>query len=445
MMLGMGIGLTTERPWKRALAWLAFLGPFFFASYGLANWAASRRDLVGSVVFSWEREIPFLPWTIVPYWSIDLLYVLSLFLCATVRELDVHAKRLLCAQLVCVVCFLLFPLSFSVSRPPTDGFPGFLFGVLAGFDQPFNQAPSLHIALLVILWTLYLRHAEGGWRWLVHVWFAAIGASVLTTYQHHFIDLPTGVWVGWLCIWLYSEEGDSLLARAALTTDPRRRILALRYFVAAALIAATGVALGSWGLWLLWPSGSLVLLAAIYAFLDESAFQKSPDGALRPAVWWLLGPYLAGAWLNSRWWTRKSPRPDVVVPGLLIGRIANYADCDTSSVRGVVDLTAELPCRVAGVRYVSVPQLDLVSPSSAQLDRAASAIEAFIGTGPVLVCCALGFSRSAIAVAAWLIASGRAADHREALGLVRRARPAVRLNESHERALERFVQEREGK
>jgi len=126
MMLGMGIGLTPEHPWKRALAWLAFLGPFFFASYGLANWAASRRDLVGSVVFSWEREIPFLPWTIVPYWSIDLLYVLSLFLCATVRELDVHAKRLLCAQLVCVVCFLLFPLSFSVSRPPTDGFPGFL-------------------------------------------------------------------------------------------------------------------------------------------------------------------------------------------------------------------------------------------------------------------------------------------------------------------------------
>ena len=37
-------------------------------------------------------------------------------------------------------------------RPETDGLPGFLFAVLGGFDKPFNQAPSLHIALLVIIW-----------------------------------------------------------------------------------------------------------------------------------------------------------------------------------------------------------------------------------------------------------------------------------------------------
>ena len=71
------------RPWGRALAWLAVLGPFFFASYGLANWLASRRVEVGAVVFDWEHSIPFLPWTIVPYWSIDLFYALSLFVCAS--------------------------------------------------------------------------------------------------------------------------------------------------------------------------------------------------------------------------------------------------------------------------------------------------------------------------------------------------------------------------
>ena len=36
---------------------------------------------------------------------------------------------------------------------------GDLFAVLAAFDQPFNQAPSLHIALLVILWALFARKA----------------------------------------------------------------------------------------------------------------------------------------------------------------------------------------------------------------------------------------------------------------------------------------------
>jgi hypothetical protein len=29
-------------PWRRALAWLAFLGPFFFATYAFAIWTASQ-------------------------------------------------------------------------------------------------------------------------------------------------------------------------------------------------------------------------------------------------------------------------------------------------------------------------------------------------------------------------------------------------------------------
>ena len=49
----------TPRPWRRALAWLALLGPFFYASYGLANHLAAARAHVPSIVFDWERHIPF--------------------------------------------------------------------------------------------------------------------------------------------------------------------------------------------------------------------------------------------------------------------------------------------------------------------------------------------------------------------------------------------------
>ena len=54
------------RPWKRGLAWLALLGPLFFATYGLANWIAAERSAVGSIQFAWEQAIPFVAWTIVP-------------------------------------------------------------------------------------------------------------------------------------------------------------------------------------------------------------------------------------------------------------------------------------------------------------------------------------------------------------------------------------------
>ena len=56
-----------------------------------------------------------------------------------------------------------------------------------------------------------------------------------------------------------------------------------------------------------------------------------------------------------------------------------------------------------------VPVLDLTLPPRRALDDAAQAIERLRAQGPVLVCCALGYSRSACAAAAWLLATGRAA------------------------------------
>lgn len=188
---------------------MLLLAPLFFSTYGFATWVSARRDDVGSLVFGWESHIPFLAWTIVPYWSIDLLYGLSLLLPTSHHELRRHALRLLTAQAIAVSCFLLWPLRFTFQRPEMDGVFGWLFDVLAGFDKPFNQAPSLHIALLVVLWVCYQRYTQGAWRWLVHGWFVLIGISVLSTYQHHFIDLPTGVLTGWLCVWLWPLDRPS--------------------------------------------------------------------------------------------------------------------------------------------------------------------------------------------------------------------------------------------
>jgi len=117
---------------------------------------------------------------------------------------------------------------------------------------------------------------------------ALLFVSVLTTYQHHFIDLPTGALLGFFCLWLW------------------------------------------------------------------------PDGAASP---------VAGA--------------------------------------RIVDLCAELP---SIPRSRAIPMLDLIVPAPEQLARAAAELEQARSAGRVLVCCALGYSRSAAAVAAWLLSTGRAAD-----------------------------------
>lgn len=429
---------SATRPWKQAALWLACLAPFFYLSYGFANHLASLRADVGSVVFDWERRVPFMAWTIVPYWSINLFYGLSLFLCRTHGELHAHGRRLLTAQLVAVSCFLLFPLGFTFTRPPTDGIPGLFFTALTSFDKPFNQAPSLHIALMIVLWDLYRRLLPKRWHGFLHGWSWLIAISVLTTYQHHFIDIPTGALLGLLCLWLWPLDGPSPLRNMRFTRDPHRRRLALRYALGAAACFAVAAWLGGVALWLCWPGVSLALVALNYAVFGAAGFQKDAQGRLSFATRWLLMPYRIGAWINARLWTRREPAAVRIAAGVLLGRMPTTREAKRLGITHLVDLSAELS-PPQGVHVRALPMLDLVAPDAERLRAAAEAIEAQRlaagDTGTVLVCCALGYSRSAAAAAAWLLHTGRSEGVDDAVERLRRERPKLVLHDAHRIAL----------
>jgi len=426
----------TDRLWPRAIAWLAGCGAFFYVSYPTANWLASLRAHVPVVVFDWERAIPFLPWTIVPYWTTNLFYALSFFVCRDRAELDSHGRRLVTAQVVAVACFIAFPLQMSFIKPATSGAFGFLFEVLGGFDKPFNQAPSLHVALTVILFDLYARVLP---RWVLPIfagWSVLVAVSTLTTWQHHFIDLPTGLLLGLLCLWLWPARGDHR-ATWRLAQDTRRRTLAVCYVAGAAALAAVAALLGGTGLWLIWPALSLAAVALAYLAIGPGLFAKSEDGRIDIAAQLLLAPYLAGAWINSRLWTWHEARSVAIADGVLLGRFPSAADC--TEVASVVDLTAELSRPRGPTRWTSVPMLDLVAPDAAALRRAAEAIEEARRHGPVLVCCALGYGRSAAAVAVWLVRTGRMSDLDAALGHLRVKRPRLALGAAQRQAVTEAV------
>ncbi|RWB95226.1 phosphatase PAP2/dual specificity phosphatase family protein [Mesorhizobium sp.] len=394
----------------RAALWLAFLAPFFYASYGFANWLASQRDDVGSIVFAWEHNIPFIAWTIVPYWSINLFYGLSLLLNHTKRGVDRLAFRYLTAQIVAVACFILFPLTATFVRPQTSGPPGFMFAVLGGFDKPFNQAPSLHIALLVIIWDHWRGRLKGMAGVVWHAWCLLIGASVLTTWQHHVIDIPTGALLGFFALWLFPRHGELPFAGFLLTADAGARRLALFYALVAAL-ALAGAAAGAFvsALWLilLWPALALAIVAFAYAGAGAKVFQKTADGSVSLASRVLLLPHRLGARINAWIWTRKLPPHVAIADGVFLGRFPTVAEAGAFGT--VIDLAGELE-RPRGVacRWTAVAMVDLLPPSPEAQAQAVAAIEDARSYGTVLVCCALGFQRSAGAVAAWLVATGRA-------------------------------------
>ena len=66
---------------KTSLLKLILVGILFYTSYGLSNYYAASLDYVPEIAFAWESNIPFWAWTIVPYWSLNLMYAVAFFLC----------------------------------------------------------------------------------------------------------------------------------------------------------------------------------------------------------------------------------------------------------------------------------------------------------------------------------------------------------------------------
>lgn len=420
--------------WPKALLWLLFLGPYFFLTYGQVNQFTATRSDIATMVFGWESSIPFWPWTIVPYWSIDLLYGISLFVCASRRELWVHGCRLALASTVACIGFLLFPLRFSFIRPQSDGAFGWLFAQLELFDLPYNQAPSLHIILLWLLWLRFYPHVAPRWRWLLHGWFSLIGVSVLTTWQHHAIDVVTGLFVGMVISYaLPMAKGW----RWRPSQDPFARRLASYYAIGAVACALLAAFLGGAGWLLLWPAFALLMVALGYCGLGDAVFQKNSEGRSSPSARILLAPYWIGAWMSFRYFSAKYVVSSDVTQAVALGSYPR----GLVKACAVLDMTSEWPRSryVAHLPYIACPQMDLLAPSAEEIQRAVLALNQLQDRGKVLVHCALGLSRSATVVVAWLVQQGTATSVGQAVAQVQKARPGVILRDSHLEALRQWA------
>jgi len=127
---------------------------------------------------------------------------------------------------IALACYALVPLRHAYQRPVVDGALGVLFEGLSACDLPYNRAPSLHIGLLVLMWARLCPAVRGGARWLLQGWLLLIGASVLTTWQHHLVDIPAGLAAGGLSLALTSARARQawagLKTLSAAKPAPRR-------------------------------------------------------------------------------------------------------------------------------------------------------------------------------------------------------------------------------
>lgn len=206
----------------------------------------------------------------------------------------------------------------------------------------------------------------------------------------------------------------------------------------ACLAGAAGY--GGWYWLMLWPGVSFLLVGLAYAKLGPRVFGKIADGRMR---WWsvlILLPFLLLTW--GTWSLRRllvtAPAVHQVKPGLYLSRRLLPGELP-AEVRVVVDLTAEFP-EPRGirerVRYHACPCLDALVPGEAQLraliDQLRSEPE------PLLIHCANGHGRSAMVVAAVLIARGEFQNQEEAEEFLKQCRPGVGLTPAQRQLIARL-------
>jgi protein-tyrosine phosphatase len=139
--------------------------------------------------------------------------------------------------------------------------------------------------------------------------------------------------------------------------------------------------------------------------------------------------------------TRSAAPAHEIIPGIHLGRWPRAGDLELLRPAAVLDLTAEFSATPANGRfaYQNVPILDLTAPQPAALSSALEFIEGHRKFGPVYVHCALGLSRSAAVIAAWMLKSQQARRAEDALRRIAALRRGVTWTPAHVAAIESAV------
>lgn len=149
-----------------------------------------------------DRLVPFSPSWVWAYQSVYLLIAVVPWLATERDTLLRYAGGFTALSTVAFACFLFVP----VAGPRPQAVPsGGMFALLVSYDSPLNALPSLHCALAA--YTAFLageltrgmtpvsrRTALAA----VGLWVLCICYATLATKQHYALDIPPGIFLGWL-------------------------------------------------------------------------------------------------------------------------------------------------------------------------------------------------------------------------------------------------------
>ena len=144
-----------------------------------------------------DDQIPFLPWTVLPYcfwFPLIVFYPLAVFQ-TDPYSYCTYLMTMVMEIILSVVCYLIYPTSFQRPVPPDDFWGNFMKLIYHGSYRGLNCAPSLHCSsCFLVICVSFTCAGMNLWIRIVIVLIAVmIVLSTLTTKQHTLIDVLTAI------------------------------------------------------------------------------------------------------------------------------------------------------------------------------------------------------------------------------------------------------------
>jgi len=169
----------------------------FFVGYSVPNhYHLYQPQLLD---FLWiDHVVPMVPWTIFIYIGEYVLFVTAYFMFRDELNRNRYIWSYFGVLMFAIVVFVLYPVTYPRADfpipPETHRFTAKVFNTLRMIDDPSNCLPSLHVACCYLTAFAFLPRTESRVTfWTYFLWATAIGASTLTTKQHYFVDVISGV------------------------------------------------------------------------------------------------------------------------------------------------------------------------------------------------------------------------------------------------------------
>ena len=154
------------------------------------------RELRIRLYFDFELMLPFVPSAVWVYSSVSLLFYSAPFILRSKPELRRLAYRMAVVTLIGGFGFLLLPAEVDFPYPTDFGASDAMFRFADQMNLDHNQLPSLHVALSAVCVSCYSVRASRIGKVLLWGWVVAIAVAAVLTYQHHLMDVCTGLLVG---------------------------------------------------------------------------------------------------------------------------------------------------------------------------------------------------------------------------------------------------------